>query len=405
MALTINSQPSDYASMHSELYFVLSSTNTSQTNFKYVADIYVNSNLVARLKYYPDPTSLKGIINVGNVIRNYWASYFKPTISTPTAFSYIGSDIYVNYEVKFGEEYGGVTYTNLEEVELTAYNFYDDYMKSSISGGYLYGGGFGAIAPGTFITNRDKTQLLFDKNKSGIQRMFVGYLASIANTEFDLNLQVSVWNGSTTTTYNGSQLLNKRDFVLVDVSPAAINRYLGTTAINTNTVFYDVEMKEDTGSMDYVRVHLDCFPRSESYNLHFLNALGGYDTMLFPLVNRQSRTGEKKAYSSAEYAYNSTGATMDRKNSHGVLYGGATTFWVEQTMSMKLISNWVNQTDYTWLKELIYSPEVYLEVNSDTFIPVRITDSNWNEKKNFQDKTFNLELNIELSSKVNSQFR
>lgn len=391
--------------MHSDMYFVVSSTNTSQTNFKYVADIYINANLVARLKYYPDPTSLKGIINVGNVIRNYWASYFKPTISTPTAFSYIGSDIYVTYEVKFGEEYGGVTYTNLEEVEKTAYNQYDDYFRSNISGGYSYGGGYGTIAPGTFITNRDKTQLLFDSSKRTTQRMFVGYLASIANTDFDLNLQVTVWNGSTSTTYNGSELLNKRDFVLLDVSPAAINTYLGTTAIGPTTVFYDVEMKEDTGSMDFVRVHLDCFPRSESYNLHFLNALGGYDTMLFPLVNRQSRTGEKKAYSSSEYVYNSSTSTMDRKNSYGILNGGSVNFWVEQTMSMKLISNWVNQTDYTWLKELIYSPEVYLEVVSNTFIPVRITDSNWNEKKNFQDKTFNLELNIELSSKVNSQFR
>lgn len=391
--------------MHSDMYFVVSSTNTSQTNFKYVADIYVNSNLVARLKYYPDPTSLKAIINVGNVIRNYWASYFKPTISTPTAFSYIGSDIYITYEVKFGEEYGGVSYTNLEEVEKTAYNFYDDYLRTGISGGYFNSSWYSSIAPGYFITNRDKLQLLFDKNKISNQRMFVGYLMSIQNTDFDVNLQITTWNGSTSTTYEGSQLLDKRDFILLDISPVAINTYLGTTAINSNTVFYDVEMKEDTGSMDYVRVHLDCFPRSESYNLHFLNALGGYDTMLFPLVNRQSRTGERKAYSSSEYVLNSSTNVMDRKNSHGVLYGGATTFWTEQTMTMKLISNWVNEKDYTWLKELIYSPEVYLEVNNSTFIPVRITDSNWNEKKNFQDKTFNLELNIELSSKVNSQFR
>lgn len=391
--------------MHSDMYFVVSSTNTSQTNFKYVADIYVNANLVARLKYYPDPTSLKAIINVGNVIRNYWASYFKPTISTPTAFSYIGSDIYITYEVKFGEEYGGVTYTNLEEVEKTAYNFYDDYLRTGISGGYFNSSWYSSIAPGYFITNRDKLQLLFDKNKISNQRMFVGYLMSIQNTDFDVNLQITTWNGSTSTTYEGSQLLDKRDFILLDISPVAINTYLGTTAINSNTVFYDVEMKEDTGSMDYVRVNLDCFPRSESYNLHFLNALGGYDTMLFPLVNRQSRTGEKKAYSSSEFVLNSSTNVMDRKNSHGVLYGGATTFWTEQTMTMKLISNWVNEKDYTWLKELIYSPEVYLEVNNSTFIPVRITDSNWNEKKNFQDKTFNLELNIELSSKVNSQFR
>ena len=402
MAITINSQPLGYSSMHEPLYFVVGSDNTAQTNFKYVCDVYVGGNLVSRLKSFPDPTSSKGIFNVSGIIRNYWASYFKPNITTPTAFSYIGSDIYVNYEVKFGEEYGGTTYTNLQELDTFAYNYYYDYLRSSIYGGYA---GATSLVTGSFITNRDKNKLVFDSSRFSTQRMFVSYLSELPNTDSDFSLQVSVWNGSTTTTYNGSQLLDKRDFALIDVSPSAINTYLGTSAINSSTVFYDVEMLENTGSMDYVRVHLDCQPRSTSYNLHFLNSLGGYDTMLFSLVNRQSRTGQKKSYANLEYVLNTSTYAMDRKNANGVLYGGSTQFWGEQSIAMKLTSDWVNQTDYTWLKELIYSPEVYLEVPSNTFYPVQITDSNWQEKKNFQDKQFNLELNIELASKVNSQFR
>jgi hypothetical protein len=95
---------------------------------------------------------------------------------------------------------------------------------------------------------------------------------------------------------------------------------------------------------------------------------------------------------------------MNRYDSNNVFYGGAKQFWGEQSISFKLTSNWVNQTDYTWLKELIYSPEVYLEWNG-YYLPVNITDSAWQEKKNYQDKQFNLELNVELASKVNSQFR
>lgn len=402
MAITVNSQPSSYSSMHSPLYYVVTSDNTSETNFKYVCDVYISGNLIARLKSFPQPVNSKGIFDVSRVVRDYWNSYFKPA-TTPTAFSYITSDIYVNYEVYFGEEYGGTTYLNLEAVDNLAYNFYPDFFRSGVSGGY-FGGDSLANFAGTFITNRDKQQLLFDKNKLASQRMFVPYLASEQNQDFDFNLQVTVYNGSTSTMYEGASI-EDRDYIMVDVSPSAINTYLGTTAINNNTVFYDIEMKENTGSMDYVRVNLDCFPKSESYNLHFLNSLGGYDTMLFPLVNRQSRTGTKKSFSALEYEFNSSTNKMDRKNSNGVFYGGATQFWGEQSISMKLISNWVNQKDYTWLKELIYSPEVYIEVVSNTFIPVSITDSAWQEKKNFQDKQFNLELNVELASKVNSQFR
>lgn len=405
MAITINSQASNSASMHDPLYFVVTSTNTGQTNFKYVCDIYVGGNLVTRLKAFPDPDTSKGIFNVGSVVRNYWNSYFKPNVTTPTAFSYIGSDIYVNYECFFGEEYGGVTYTNLAQTDNFAYNYYGDYLRANVNGQLFDASAFDNTAKGVFITNRDKTKLVFDSRKLNEHRMFVGYNCSVVNTDFDISLQVAVWNGTTTTTYTGAQLLNKRDFVLLDISPIAINTYLGTTAINTSTVFYDVEMQEDTGSMDYVRVNLDCQPRTTSYNLHFLNALGGYDTMLFSLVNRQSRTGQKKSFSSLEYVLNTSTYAMDRKNANGVLYGGATQFWGEQNIAIKLTSDWVNQTDYTWLKELIYSPEVYLELPLNTFYPVQITDSNWQEKKNYQDKQFNLELNIELGSKVNSQFR
>ncbi len=98
MAITVNSTPESYASAHDDLWFVATSTNVAQSNFKFVFDVYINSVQVARVKQYPDPTSSKGYFNAGNIVRNYLSSYFKPN-STQTLFSYDGDDIYVNYEI------------------------------------------------------------------------------------------------------------------------------------------------------------------------------------------------------------------------------------------------------------------------------------------------------------------
>lgn len=397
MAITINSQPTNYSSMHEPLYFVVSSDNTTETNFKYVCDIYINGNLVSRLKSFPQPSSSKGIFNVSNVVRNYWQSYFKPT-GVPTAFTHITSDIYINYEVKFGEEYGGTTYLNLEQTDNFAYNFYPDFFAKDILSPFR-----SEIPYGQYITNRDKLALQFDKNKLTSQRLFIPYLANKQNTNVDIKLQVYVRNGSTLTTYTGAEI-TERDFFLIDISPVALNTYLGTSAITTNTTSYDVEVFEDNVELDLVRVTLDCFPRTESLNLHFLNALGGYDTMNFSMVNRENRAGQKKSFSALEYEYSQVTTAMTRYDANNIFYGGTKNFWGEQTISFALKSNWIREKDYRWLKELIYSPEVYLEWNG-YYLPVNVTDSAWQEKKNYQDKQFNLELNVELASKVNSQFR
>jgi len=163
MAITINSSPDIYSSLHAPLWFVLSSTNTAQTNFKYVCDVYVGGNLVARLKSFPQPVSSKGIFNVAPVVRNYWASYFKPDIITPSAFSYTGSDIYVDYELKFGEEYGGTTYLDLITTSKFGYNYIQDYLYTPTSPMYLTPLEYETQYQGNFISNRDYANIKFNQ--------------------------------------------------------------------------------------------------------------------------------------------------------------------------------------------------------------------------------------------------
>jgi len=400
MAITINSSPDIYSSIHAPLWFVLSSTNTAQTNFKYVCDVYVSGNLVARLKSFPQPVSSKGIFNVAPIVRNYWASYFKPNVVTPSAFSYTGSDIYVDYELKFGEEYEGTTYLDLTTTSKFGYNYIQDYLYTPTSPMYLTPLEYETQYQGNFISNRDYANIYFNKERLQTGYLFLSFLSDAENTPKNHSLDISVYNGSTTTNYTGANV-NFRDFALLDISPRAINSYLATTAISSTTVYYDVKIKIAGNLRNTARVYLNC-TQNDVVTLHYLNALGGYDTMDFTAVNRQTRNIEKSSFEGIEWEYSSN--AMNRANSYGVLYGGSNQFATRQKLTYRLISDWLSYIDYLAIKELIGSAEIYLE-RGNNFIPVQVGTNTWTEKKRYADKTYNLELDISIANNINSQFR
>jgi hypothetical protein len=402
MAITINSTPANYSSLHGALYFVVSSTNSAQTNFKYVCDVYVNGNLVTRLKSFPQPNTSKGIFNVAPIVRNYWNSYFKPNISTNNAISYTSNDIYVDYVVRFGEEYGGTTYLIDAEANPFAYNYVQDYLYNPTSDVVLTPAKYDTNYAGFYLTNRDKNQATFPASLISTGRLFTSFLSDEQNTPKNLSLDITRVNGSTSTNYTGTTQ-SWEDFALLDISPRGINTYLGTSAITDATTYYDVKAKIAGVQTDVIRVTLNC-TQYDVVPLHFLNAVGGYETFNFILVNRQTRNIERKSFQRLQYEYESATTAMDMVDAYGRYYGGTIPFATQQKLTYKLTSDWVNYIDYNWLKELIASPEVYMERNNQ-FVPVMISTSSWTEKKRFADKTFNLELDIDLAYQVNSQYR
>lgn len=392
MAITINSSPASYQSVHEDLWFVVSSTNTAQTSFKYVFDIYIGANLVARIKSFPEPVTAKGIFNAATIVRNYINNYFTPNIST-TLFSSVSSDIRVPYTIQFGEEYNGTLYTNLANGSYNAYNYYPNILDgiSSFNGTFYDG------YKGQLLTRRDK-QNYITRRDSG--KCFTSILNAAENTNKTWYFTITRYNSGVSTSSTGGNV-TVTDFALLDLSPSAINTYLGTSFITSATDYYTLEAFETSVSKWTITVYILCEPRYEAIPIHFLNSLGGYDTINFSLVNREQRTIERKSYEEIEWQNGNT--VMNRVNSYRVFYGGAKPFATPQTITYTLTSDWLNVTEYNWIKDLIASPEVYLE-KSAYFIPVKVNTNTWQEKKRFADKTYNLTLEVELG-KTYSQFR
>ncbi len=394
MAITVNNTPGAFQSFHEDMWYVVSSTNTAQTSFKYVFDVYVNSVLVARIKSFPQPTTDKGLFNVAPIIRNYWASYFQPATSQ-TAFNHTGSGNMVGFTIQYGEEYAGTTYTNLTSSAGTGYNYYPNISegKGAFDGTWFENGYAGV----NLLTKRDLTQL--QTNQSG-NRLFISMNNFTSGVVYDWKLNVTRSNGNDTT---GGTFVDVSGIAVIDISPVAINNYLGGTFISSATDSYVVGFEElGVGTQAEVTVTKICQPRHTHIPLHFLNSLGGYDTMIFTLVNRESRNIERKSFEQIDWQYRSS--DMFRWNQYNVFNGGAVQFNTQHTITYKLTSDWLTLTDYTWIRDLIASPEVYME-NSGTFIPIKITTSQWTQKKQYVDKVYNLELDIEFGSKEFSQYR
>jgi hypothetical protein len=394
MAITVNNTPGSYQSFHEDMWYVVSSTNTAQTSFKYVFDVYVNSVLVARIKSFPQPNNDKGLFNVAPIIRNYWESYFQPATSQ-TAFNHTGSGNMVSFTIQFGEDYAGTTYTNLTSSAGTGYNYYPNISdgKGAFDGTWFENGYAGV----NLLTKRDLTQL--QTNQSG-NRLFISMNNFTSGVVYDWKLNVTRSNGNDVT---AGTFVDVSGIAVIDISPVAINNYLGGTFISSATDSYVVGFEElGVGTQAEVTVTKICQPRHTHIPLHFLNSLGGYDTMIFTLVNRESRNIERKSFEQIDWQYRSS--DMFRWNQYNVFNGGAVQFNTQHTITYKLTSDWLTLTDYTWIRDLIASPEVYME-NNGTFIPIKISTSQWTQKKQYVDKVYNLELDIEFGSKEFSQYR
>lgn len=391
MAITINSTPEAYPSAHDNLYFVVTSSNVLQVGFKFVFDVVINSTIVSRIKLFPDPNNTKGIFNAGGIIRNYLAGYFKPN-ATQTAFAYTGNDLFVNYEIRFGEEFDGTTYTNLTSGTYKAFNFVNPIFRDFSTSYYQ-------PKINTWLTPRDITAAEVAVG----EKLYAGWM-NTAGTTTNLTMTVQKYlnggsnDGSSST---GSTVICDA-FVLLDLSPGAINAYLGTTFITANTYQYGVKLNYGGNQSSEFKIKLACNPRWTPTTLHFLNKLGGYDSFAFRLLNKRSAQVERKSFEQMTWQYSS--GSMSRYNANKVINAGSNTFAVNESVSFKLVSDYINQTDYLWMKDLITSPEVYYE-QGGYYYPVAIKGSTWEEKNRIADKMFNFELNIEFAQKINSQYR
>jgi len=416
MALTIPAFPITYSSANDDLVFTcLESSLYSQTNFKYICDIYIGGVSVAQLKSFPNPVSHYGVFNIGNVVRNYVQSNLTllPYTAGIRVDKFPNHTVYV--ECKFGYEYGTNVAQYLNISSKTAYfsNTYNKRRTTNILSNPIL-----SYKKDNFATNRPaKTDVyvVTTANSPVLIPFYNGvvYPSSPQNITFKVaNYKKDGTNTlSSTITSTGSAI----DYTMIqlDLSAASLNAALGTTFIDDNTLYYNVvaTLNSAGGYFDVTSPNFYpfCETKFEVFTLVWLNQYGGYDSYQFSKKSKRQYDSEKKSFERIPYMIDSSNGLMSYVQRSG---SSTSNVFVESSIvydskfkeSMSFNTNILDEVTYEWLAELILSPSVFVVIDS-AYVPVIVKETNYEFKKKVNDKIYNLAINVELNQQMNTQYR
>lgn len=386
--MTLTGVPEAYASVNSDLVWVaydVNSQDNTYLNYKYVGELFIDGIKVFTSKVFPRPDTFFGVFNFGTVIREYIIAKLSPTSNGILAQEMGEGKFCITVQVKLREEYNGTLgAVVLTDSERTFYNHYQSrFTDFTTQGSFSYTFSFVLGFLDYPNSTRDKTDIqLFFQNS----RYYIPYF-STSTAPFNVVI------GANTKVITPTEV---KTLSIINISPAAINsEYPGT--ITSSTTSYNVVINGETYT-----VKLICEPIYKRYTMHFLNKFGGFESMSFHKVSRESVDIERKEWQQLPYRITDLGAVTLSENQ--VMHEQRSVFASRFKEKLKISTDLLTDEDYQWIVQLVVSPLVYLE-DENTLYPVVITNTNYEFKEYINDRLTNLMLDIEFGTMLKTQFR
>jgi hypothetical protein len=371
-------QSSGKPSVQDNMWCIAYSDNSGAIDMKYVFDVYVNSQQIARAKVYPEPTNGRGYFDAAPVVRNEMIlNWFNPSETFYCEDPDNSGQISINYDVRVGEDVSGITTTNLASGSVTAYNWVPNVFKRRQLGI--------KDKDTNYVTNRKLVANTGLTDKC----LFIPY-----HYEGAINAIVTTYgyNNNEDSSFSMSSYGNTNYYYQLNASPVAINTDKGGDLINENIKYYTINLND----VIYT-VNLVCDHRYTPIPLHFINNYGMFETARFSLVSRLSMELERKTLTKNEYTFNNTSVDYyetiggrDVYNESKINYGS------KANWQYKLTMDYPSDEDYQWLNELITSPQIFAEIDGD-YYPVTIKETNYEYSKHSFNGLKVFEVTIELN--------
>lgn len=408
MAITILSSPGTHTPAYNNQYFVASSTNSGQTNFKYKVTVeinngYYNPNVTLKIPARPDNSKL--YFDPKPLAKSYISSPFH---NTNTDFFCADADD--NSEIKkvtigIDEEYGSPV-SAFSGVSASYYIWNASYNNIDFAD-FTYATTTKAkdltLTPSLADTIHYDQKYLFKSWERGFSTRNLRYLSltcfdSSGNTVQDAVIENALYD----TTIASTAFI--RNWIGLNCSPYGFNNFTGSITsqsqpgllVPTNTAyysfyFYSVAPIISNISSNVHTVYIDDYCSKYSrYVLHFLNRLGNYDSFTFNLLSRYKTDKETSEYKKIPYELNGSNVYRYEKYTNDTV-----TYNTILTNKWTLNTDWIDNDKATWLRDLFASPEVRLENESGDIIAVKCTVKSYETKQQVNDKMFNFTIEIE----------
>jgi hypothetical protein len=288
----------------------------------------------------------------------------------------VSGQVAQTYQYRIGEETSGVTTLNLASGNVTAYNFVPPTFKRKVTDLSAYNGKAMSNRPTTIESSLGDNIYIPVKDVSGlVVSTYNANNVKIADTSYSL--------GGT------------KAFAQLNIGSPALNN--PTSVITSEVKYYIVQM----GTSTY-QVNIDCNPKYTSYNLHFMNHLGMFDTAKFDLASRLTMDVTRKTFAKRDYTLGATAVSYYDANNKYV--SSKIDYLNKKDHSYKLTMNAPTDAEYEWLAELIDSPQVYFELDG-YYYPVSIKNNNYEYSKYVNNRLRVFEVDIDINQTRYSQLR
>lgn len=400
--ITILQEPAKITPGYNEQWLVAQTTNQAQDNFKFVIDIVFLGDVTytRRIKrnIYPG-TSNKLVVDVHRIIENY----IGVDVDLATEGVTINGNSYKGYVLRIGEEYGSTptVYPNLAQSNIVlAWNGVLDFEA------------FATYSSGDVVLGTTSTPMLTDApltQKIGTnENAWLYVIQNPAGTSFS-QYEVKTYDSSNTlidtyliTNPYVTPASSGECFLRFPVGTANLNIIssgdvtAGTLPIITaNVAKYTVRCVNTAfpyGGSSVTRTYVvdaQC-DKYDRFRLHWLNRKGGIDSFTFTKANKQAVDIARQTYKKPKGTLNGNSfgySATDRLK---------TQYFVDVMDKYTINSDWLTDEESEWLEQLITSPLVWWERDSQ-LIPINITATSYESKKAVTDMTFNLVVDFELT--------